>query len=191
MHEPPLLCRACHVPLSSRRLSFALVLAGIAMAPAVSASATPSLFVQAGVGEDSVRAGSAGLVWDLPWQRPDRGLSTRAEMFVSGWRTPVAGGGRRSLWQVGVVPTVRWSAAGSPWFVEGGIGLSLLDRELRTPHRTFSTRLNFSDNLAVGRRFGAQGEQELSLRWQHTSNAGIREPNPGLDLVMVRYTHGF
>ena len=53
------------------------------------------------------------------------------------------------------------------------------------------TRLNFSDNLGLGRTFGARGEQELSLRWQHTSNGGIRKPNPGQDLLLVRYAHAF
>ena len=95
--------------------------------------------------------------------------------------------------QVGLVPLVRWrpDEGRSPWFVEGGIGLSWLDGDLRTPERTFSTRLNFSDNLGIGRSFGARGEQELSLRWQHTSNAGIRKPNPGQDLLLVRYAHAF
>ena len=190
MHEPPLHFLHAMPCSPAVRLPFSLVLACIALGPAVAAAA-PSVFGQAGTGQDSVRVASAGLAWDLPWQRADRGLSTRAEVFVSRWHTPVVDGSRRSLWQVGVVPMLRWRAAGSPWFVEGGIGLSLLDGELRTPRGHFSTRLNFSDNLGVGRSFGAQGEQEVSLRWQHTSNAGIREPNPGLDLVMLRYTHSF
>ena len=69
--------------------------------------------------------------------------------------------------------------------------MSWLDGDLRTPQRSFRTRLNFSDNIGVGRSFGARDEHEVSLRWQHTSNAGIRKPNPGQDLILVRYAHAF
>jgi lipid A 3-O-deacylase len=151
------------------------------------------VFIQAGSGEEAVRAGSAGITWDLHWRGSDGAVTARAEAFVSVWHTPRLGGGHRQLVQVGVVPMLRWRLDGgrSPWFAETGIGLSWLDSDLRTPKRTFSTRLNFSDTVAVGRNFGAGARHELSLRWQHTSNAGIRKPNPGQDLLLVRYAHAF
>ncbi|MGZ5271850.1 MAG: acyloxyacyl hydrolase [Ramlibacter sp.] len=156
---------------------------------------TPAVFVQGGAGEDGVKAASVGLAWALPWHtlRLGREISTRVEVFASDWRTARIGGGHRSLLQLGAVPMVRVrpQEGRSPWFLEGGIGVSLLDREFETPHRTFSTRLNFSYNVGLGRSFGPQGEQEVSLRWQHTSNAGIRKPNPGLDLLLVRYSARF
>lgn len=161
--------------------------------PAAAAELAPSWFLQAGRGEESVQAVAAGVAWALPWRSADGGFSGRGELFASRWRTPGPGGGHRDLVQVGVLPLVRWRAdrGRSPWFIEGGIGLAWLDGSLRTPERSFSTRLNFSDNLGFGRSFGLQGEQEWSLRWQHTSNAGIRKPNPGQDLLLVRYAHAF
>lgn len=159
--------------------------------PVAAAQHAPSWFLQAGRGEESVQAIAAGVAWTLPWRSADGRFTGRGELFASRWRTPGLGGGHRDLVQVGVVPLVRWRADGSPWFIEGGIGLSWLDGDLRTPERSFSTRLNFSDNLGIGRSFGRQGEQEWSLRWQHTSNAGIRKPNPGQDLLLVRYAHAF
>jgi hypothetical protein len=165
-------------------------------AHAQSPDATPALFVQAGSGEASVDMVGAGLRWPLGWQRPAGGgvLSLQLQAFVSGWRTqPVVGDGHRDLVQLGAVPLLRWrgDAGRSPWFVEGGIGLSVLDRKLETPAKTFSTRWNFSDTLAVGYTWGDTRQHELSLRWQHTSNAGLRKPNPGLDLGMVRYAVRF
>ena len=186
------------MPRSTASLPFLRALLAVlpvmAAASAVGAAErAPSFFVQAGSGEESVRTVSGGVAWSLPWRSASGAFTARGEVFASVWRTPSLGGGHRNLVQVGLVPLVRWrpDEGRSPWFVEGGIGLSWLDADLRTPERTFSTRLNFSDNLGVGRSFGARGEQELSLRWQHTSNAGIRKPNPGQDLLLVRYAHAF
>ena len=181
---------------SVRRLLLAPVLAWSAASPSF-AEVEPnaaSVFMQAGVGEDAVRTVSIGMAWGVPWPGPiyrAYGISTRLELFASGWRTRRWDGEPRWLLQAGVVPVlrVRFDDGRSPWFMEGGIGLALLNAELRTPDRTFSTRLNFSDNLGIGRSFGAQGEHEVSLHLQHTSNAGIREPNPGLNLLLLRYAH--
>ena len=185
MPRSPLLCH----------LLVACAAAATAAPAAAQGRDTPAVFVQGGVGEDGVRAASVGVAWALPWRTLRRGseISTRMEVFASDWRTPRIGGGHRSLLQLGAVPLVRLrpQEGRSPWFLEGGIGVSVLDRGFETPHRTFSTRLNFSDNLGLGRSFGAQGGQEVSLRWQHTSNAGIRKPNPGLDLLLVRYSARF
>jgi len=57
--------------------------------------------------------------------------------------------------------------------------------------RSFSTELNFQSHLAVGQALGAHGENDLALRIEHFSNAGIREPNPGMDFVSLRYTYRF
>lgn len=51
----------------------------------------------------------------------------------------------------------------------------------------FSTTFNFGEHLAVGRQLGATRHHEVALRVQHFSNAGIRQPNPGENLVQVRY----
>nr|WP_311732042.1 acyloxyacyl hydrolase [Variovorax paradoxus] len=53
------------------------------------------------------------------------------------------------------------------------------------------TRFQFTEQLGIGRNFGAQGEHELSLRLRHFSNAGIRKPNPGENFVRVRYLYRF
>ena len=61
----------------------------------------------------------------------------------------------------------------------------------RNGSREFSTNFNFGDHVGVGRRFGDHGEHELSLRVQHFSNAGIKDPNPGQNFLQVRYAHWF
>jgi hypothetical protein len=181
----------------SRLFHFGLACALGAIAwPAASQGARPAaVFVQLGGGGQSVQAASIGLLWPWAWHSRSWGerLSAHTEVFVSHWRARDFDGGYQGFVQLGVVPYLRYRPGNgqSPWFFEGGIGVSALNKRYVTPDKTFSTRLNFSDNLAVGRSFGDRREHEVSLRLQHTSNAGIKRPNPGEDLLLVRYSTSF
>ena len=154
-----------------------------------------SLFVQGGGGESGLRAAGIGLLWPWAWRTQALGgeFSLQTELFASHWRARGRAGNREGFTQVGLLPLLRLrlDEGRSPWFIEGGIGLSLTDRLFVTPARRMGSRWNFSDNLALGRQFGAGGQHELSLRWQHTSNAGLKQPNPGVDLVMLRWSSRF
>jgi lipid A 3-O-deacylase len=175
-----------------RALGLALAVTTLSTAAAAQGLRPATVFVQGGGGEDDVGVASIGATWPFAWRASALGgeFTSHGEVFLSQWSADArTGGGRDTYLQLGLVPMLRWrpAAGQSPWFVEAGIGVSVLDQRFATPEKTFSTRLNFSDNLAVGRIFGDRGQHELSLRWQHTSNAGIKKPNPGLDLVLVRY----
>lgn len=174
------------------RAACVAALALAAAAPACSQGAPMAVFVQGGRGENGVDVVAAGVQWPWSsWRRTALGgeLTTHAEVFAATWRARDSGGRRANFLQVGLVPMLRWrpGAGRSPWFLEGGIGLSAMDERFDTPDKTFGSRLNFSDNLALGRSFGGQGRHEFSLRLQHTSNAGLKKPNPGLNLLALRY----
>jgi lipid A 3-O-deacylase len=85
----------------------------------------------------------------------------------------------------------RFGDGGSPWFAEGGVGATLMDRIYRTPDRSFSTAFQFTEVLGIGRSFGEKGAHEVSLRVQHFSNAGIKKPNPGETFLRLRYAYRF
>ena len=95
---------------------------------------------------------------------------------------------RREFTQLLVVPVLRWqlSEVPSPWFVEAGLGLSVLDRRYQLRQSRQSSRWNFEEVLAVGYRLGPG--YELSVRLSHFSNAGLRRPNPGGERLMLRWT---
>jgi lipid A 3-O-deacylase len=38
---------------------------------------------------------------------------------------------------------------------------------------------------------GPDGKQEIGLRWSHTSNAGLKKPNPGQDFLQLRLVQRF
>ena len=96
-------------------------------------------------------------------------------------------------WLVDLTPTfrLRFDEGRSNWFADGGVGVSYSDVLYESNAKKFSTRLQFGTHVAVGYSFGAQREQEISVRFQHYSNASIKKPNAGENYVQVRYAHAF
>lgn len=147
-------------------------------------------FVEGAVAEHPAYSVTAGLLWPWSWRR-DFGsmeLTGLTEAYVSHWSAK--GADRRQTYtQLGVVPLLRLRFDGgrSAWFIEGGIGASIMDRVYHTPDRQFSTTFNFVDVAGLGRSFGPGRRHELSLRFSHVSNAGIKQPNPGENFLQLRY----
>lgn len=177
--------------LTMHRRHLPLLLAGAAFAVDASADLRPQgMFIQIGAGDDSARALSVGAVWPWSWQRQVRGgrLEGLTEAYVSRWSVR-DNGGRAGFTHLGVVPVLRYrfEEGRSPWFIEGGIGLTYMDRVYRADGKQFSTRFNFADVLGAGRNFGDGQRHEVSLRLTHFSNGGMKHPNPGMNLVRLRY----
>ena len=149
-----------------------------------------AVFVQGGVAEDSTRTATVGALWPWSWRREFWGgeVSGVTEVFLSHWSAR-AEGGRRSFTQLGGVPLLRYrfSQGQSPWFLEAGIGISVMHPVYRTSHKEFSTNFNFVDVAGVGYSFGERRNHELSLRVSHVSNGGVKHPNPGENLLQLRY----
>lgn len=177
--------------LTMHKRHLPMLLAGAMLAVDASADLRPQgMFVQAGAGDDSARALSVGAVWPWSWQCQVRGgrLEGITEAYVSRWSVK-DNGGRAGFTHFGVVPVLRYrfDQGRSPWFIEGGIGLTYMDRIYRAGDKQFSTRFNFADALGAGRNFGEGQRQEMSVRLTHFSNGGFRHPNPGMNLVRLRY----
>jgi len=132
--------------------------------------------------------------WDRSWRPCDSlVLRGRWEFALGRWRADT-GDGAHDLWitQISVVPTLRLSNASQrAWYAEVGSGPTLLMPVFRNRDREFSTEFNFQSHVAVGYIFGARDERDLALRLEHFSNAGIREPNPGINFSSLRYTYRF
>jgi hypothetical protein len=158
--------------------------------------APSTVILQAGAAEDT-ESYSVGATWDVPWQREFAGgvLSAYFEGSVGRWLGEDDGNGRSSAWvtQLGVTPVFRFypDALRRTWFLEAGIGVNVVTPIYRSEDKSFSTAFNFGDHLAVGWRFGHAGSQEVALRVQHFSNAGIKHPNPGENFLQLRYSRRF
>jgi len=141
-----------------------------------------------------VDSATVGLTWDWHWRREYAvgTLTGYTEMDLARWRTR----GRvadKGFTQFGVSPVLRLypAAVGGGWFAEAGIGPNWISPKYRNDTREFSTTFNFGDRIAIGRRFGEQQAHEISVGFEHFSNAGIKHPNPGENFVQVRYACHF
>ena len=65
-------------------------------------------------------------------------------------------------------------------YVEGGIGISLWSETEMGP-RDLSTNFLFEDRIGGGIRIN---DWDLSFRYMHYSNAGIKKPNDGIDIFI-------
>ena len=65
-------------------------------------------------------------------------------------------------------------------YIEGGIGIAYID-EYHIADRNMSTNFQFEDRLGVGTVIGFF---DLNFRYMHYSNASIKGPNHGIDILM-------
>lgn len=153
-----------------------------------------TLFIQAGIGDQSTQAYMGGATWEGNWHKHYSFLA------VSGYFEAAAGrwitreeGFSSSAWatQIGLTPVIRLqpSGFGHDWFAELGVGANYIIPLYKADHKRFSTEFNFGDHLAIGRQFGERRQHELALRVEHFSNAGIAHPNPGENFVQLRYAY--
>ncbi|MFH2061338.1 MAG: acyloxyacyl hydrolase [Pseudomonadota bacterium] len=65
-------------------------------------------------------------------------------------------------------------------YIEGGIGVAYLD-EYFIADRNLSSNLQFEDRIGAGVRIGFI---DLNFRYMHYSNASLKAPNHGIDILM-------
>lgn len=166
-------------------------------APAMAAAASDNNTGFYAQGGDSIRQGrdSTTLFVGVMLPRDNEGprsssVTSYWELFYGQWHGPQASGFNKSFNQFGaaVMWRKRFDDNRSAWFGEGGLGISYLDGDYSIPDgRIFGSRVTFNGRLGVGQSFGERAEHELSLNYLHFSNGGIKKPNPGTDLLSLRY----
>lgn len=167
----------------------AAILTGGAASPAV-AFATPTHAaviagrsseldaVQLEIGWRLAGLGSGPLPSWLSWTGAD---ALHVDGTAAAWRSSDGVASRKELYGVGVRPTLRWSLGSADrLFAEFGLGPRLWSGTLVGRTSRFGTSFEFGTIVGIGWRFEGA---DAFLRVEHTSNAGIRDPNPGLDMI--------
>ncbi|QXW18446.1 acyloxyacyl hydrolase [Comamonas aquatica] len=158
--------------------------------------ARPTWYLQIAQGEESSHAAVLGttLPWkNGPWSLGSGQVRGHWDIWLGGWSNKDLNNHRFTTAALGIGPSLRWRGAQgtSPWFVEAGTGIMATGKRLYNDGQRMGTRFNFASHVGGGMNFGHQRAHELSLRLQHASNAGIQNPNPGINFVQLRYAHAF
>ena len=110
---------------------------------------------------------------------------------ASVWRVPDLGGVTRR-YDVNVTPVWRSDTAFAGLargYVEAGLGVYLLSHSIHNDTNRLPTSLEFGSHLGAGLRLGP--ESTVGFAVQHISNAGIKQPNGGINLYMLTASYRF
>lgn len=175
----------------SRTIAFPLAALAVCVLPAQAQEAlyeAPSVSLRLGLGDHYKRA---ELAWESPsfWTYRFEGgsrLDLVGEVGAAYWHS---NGSRSpdSAWQLSAIPFLRWTWA-DRYYVEAGIGATVFSRT-RFAGKDISTAFQFGDHIGVGMHLTENSR--LSLRYSHFSNAGIKRPNPGLNIIQLNYSYQY
>lgn len=149
----------------------------------------------AGTADHHVRKLDLGFVWDPNltwWQIGDWHFSLVGEAHAAWWHTD-EGNVHDNIGEFGVTPVVRF-IRGTGWFrpyVELGVGVRLITHPRESTDFTMSTAFQFADMAGAGVAFGEHQHYQVGYRFQHLSNASIKEPNPGINFHQIYVQYNF
>lgn len=132
--------------------------------------------------------------WHKSWfEGNGRHLTGYWDFSLARWRGTAYEGDpnrRQNITSVGITPVLRYQADdGKGWYAEGGIGANLLSHVYHNGGKRLSTAFEFGDHLGVGYVFA--NKWDVALKLQHFSNASIKEPNDGVNFVVLKVGRAF
>jgi opacity protein-like surface antigen len=76
-------------------------------------------------------------------------------------------------------------------YLEAGVGAHVLSKSSVSTERRFGTLFQFGSHLGLGLRFGLKQAYDIGYRYQHLSNASIKQPNQGINFHLLRLQYHF
>lgn len=170
------------------RLATSLAAAALALAAACPAQAA-ELSAAVGAtsqGDMTYRIGAA-FDWDKRWLESSTG-------FVTGYwdaaYTYWEGGDYSAAHSLSVSPVFVYQFSGFTYtpYIEAGIGLAAFSKT-QVGDQRLGASFNFEDRIGFGLKL--PGDQKVGVRAVHYSNAGIKQPNDGIESYSLFYSKGF
>lgn len=124
--------------------------------------------------------------WDRSWMQSDVGrLTGYWDAGYSYWE----GDETSSNHSLSFTPVFVYEFAGETVkpYIEAGIGVAFFENT-ELEDNDLGSSFQFEDRLGVGLRFSGQ---EVGIRAVHYSNAGIEEPNDGVEAYTLHYRTSF
>lgn len=138
-----------------------------------------------GQGDATARVG-LGWNWDRSWLNTATGrLTGYWDLGYTYWQAGDEAGGRHSV-SFAPVFVYEFGQGYVKPFLEAGIGVSLFSGATAGDQKLGSS-FNFEDRIGGGVKFG--DAQRVGLRVIHYSNAGLGEPNDGIESYSLFYSH--
>lgn len=137
-----------------------------------------------------------GVVWDPEWQWWEIGgyhFTMVGEGHVSYWHPTLDYTVNPDIWEVGITPMFRFIKSSGTFrpFIEAGVGVRVLSHTRITPFFAMGSAFEFADVVGIGAIFGSRQNYQAGFRFQHVSNAGIKEPNPGINFSQLYLQYNF
>ena len=138
-----------------------------------------------------------GMQWDWKKKLVQVGgwnLGGYWDLDVAYWDNKSTGASTTGIAEVGFTPTFRIQqdtiSNFSP-YAEVAVGLHFLSNTSINSQRQFGSSFQFGDHVGFGVRLGDKGKYDIGYRYQHLSNAGIKEPNQGINFNELRLQYHF
>ncbi len=183
------------LPLAALSLSAAIA-AFLLQTPAHAQEARDGLAFEAGYGYhvDMARV-SVNREWTEKWFTDHSWvLGGYWDASLGEWHAHNPAGGNHDVVDFGITPvwrvTERERSPIAP-YAELAVGAHYISEHAIYTGRNMSTHFQFGDHVGLGVSLGEQHAWDLGVRLQHLSNAGLKNPNPGINFYQVRAGYHF
>lgn len=127
-----------------------------------------------------------GFGWDKSWFESNTGrLTGYWDAGYTYWEAGDASGGAHSL-SFAPVFVYEFGSGNVKPFIEAGIGVAVFSGT-SAGDQEFGSAFNFEDRIGAGLKIGET--QKVGIRATHYSNAGIKQPNDGIESYSLFYSH--
>jgi len=181
--------------LINRTGSIAIVVGSLLAGMQVPAQAVDSVSLELAQG-NKTNVARIGAQWEWSskwWQSNGTHIGGYWDLDLSQWRAtrfrnmPDT---TQNITEIGLTPVFRFQRDDKKGFYgELGIGAHYLSGIYNNNGKQLSTHFQFGEHLGLGYVFA--DALELGLRLQHFSNGGVREPNDGVNFVVLRARYRF
>ena len=172
-----------------------LMVALASIIPAISSAAPPDdgNFVYGQYGQwDSARQAVVGVQSPWPIHYSGDNWTTFWQGELGEWWTKRDGEHYTNSTEVALGPVGRYFISDShSLYLDGVANIGFITPRYWRDDEREGSAFDFGGAIALGYRFGAAFGNEVSLRAEHFSNGGYKDPNPGRNFFQIRYAVAF